>query len=296
MGFNSFFKYVNSSSRDLAWGIYCIDAGGVEIKPGASYPYHAEHHPPQYSRLWERGRILNEFQLVYIAKGEGTFRTRTAETALREGSFIVLLPGKWHWYRPNPETGWVEYWVGFDGEYPGLLNARGFFGDDTHVLDIGVHESIIAAYNRILDGIQYENPGYQQVVSSIIPCIYADALSFSGQKELEPGRRELFERVLSIFQSHIYSSLDMESMADDLNLNYATFREDFKLYTGLSPYQYFLEMKVNKAKEMLLDGGRSVKEISYKLAFQNPYYFSRLFKKKTGVSPSQWNGIETVED
>jgi AraC-like DNA-binding protein len=88
----------------------------------------------------------------------------------------------------------------------------------------------------------------------------------------------------------------MESLAKDLNLNYATFREDFKDYTGLSPYQYFLEMKINKAKEMLSDGVLSVKEVSYKLAFQSPYYFSRLFKKKTGVAPSQWNGIEISED
>ncbi|MCE5256141.1 MAG: AraC family transcriptional regulator [Spirochaetaceae bacterium] len=296
MGFNSFFKYVNSSSRDMAWGIYCIDAGGVEIKPGESYPYQAERHPPQYCRLWEKGRILNEFQFIYIAKGEGSFRTHNSETLLHAGSFIVLLPGNWHWYRPNPETGWVEYWVGFDGEYPGLLYERGFFGNETHVLDIGVHESIVASYNRILDGIQYEKPGYQQVVSSIIPCIYAEAFSFSNQPGLDPGKRELFETVLFIFQAHIYSSLDMESMAADLNLNYTSFREDFKAYTGLSPYQYFLEMKINKAKEMLLDGGLSVKEISYKLAFQNPYYFSRLFKKKTGMSPSHWNGIETAED
>ncbi|HNX73566.1 MAG TPA: AraC family transcriptional regulator [Spirochaetales bacterium] len=296
MGFNSFFKYVTSSSRDLAWGIYCIDAGGVEIKPGEPYPYQANFHPPQYSRLWEKGRTLSEFQLVYIAKGEGNFRNQQGEVGLQAGSLMVLLPGRWHWYRPKIETGWVEYWVGFDGDYPQFLRAHGFFGDEAHVIEVGVHESIIALYNRILDAVSSETPGYQQVASSIIPQIYAEALAYSQQQELEPSKKELFEKVLSIFQAHIYSSLDMESLAKDLNLNYATFREDFKGYTGLSPYQYFLEMKINKAKEMLSDGVLSVKEVSYKLAFQSPYYFSRLFKKKTGVVPSQWNGIEIAED
>lgn len=280
----------------MAWGIYCIDAGAVEIKAGEPYPYQANLHPPQYSRNWDKGRILSEFQFVYIAQGKGAFRTARGETALHGGSFIVLIPGTWHWYRPNPETGWIEYWVGFEGDYPHLLRTRGFLGPEPTVLEAGEHETIIALYNRILDGVLTEKPGYQQIISSLIPLLYAEVMSYAHQPEISPSKRESFEKIIFIFQSNIYSSIDMESLAKNLNLNYDSFREDFKAYTGLSPYQYFLQMKINKAKELLSDGVLSVKEISYKLSFDNPYYFSRFFKKKTGVSPSQWNGIEISED
>lgn len=296
MAFNSFFRYVTSSSRDMAWGIYCIDAGAVEIKPGDPYPYKADRHPAPYTSRWGKGRVLNEFQFLYIARGGGIFRTRSGETSLQEGSFVVLVPGAWHWYRPNEETGWIEYWVGFDGDYPRLLQERGFLGKEPRVFDIGAQEGVIAHFNRIIDGVQYERPGYQQIVSSLIPLIYAEVSSLASRSTIEAGGRDLFERITFIFEANIYGTLDMESLAADLNLNYASFREDFKSYTGLSPYQYFLQMKINRAKELLLDGGLSVKEISYKLSFQNPYYFSRLFKRKTGVAPSQWNGIETAED
>ena len=296
MGFNSYFRYVNYSSRDQAWGIYCIDAGAVEIKPGEAYPYKADDHPAQYTKHWEEGRVLNEFQFLYIMKGEGHICTSHEETSLREGSFVVLVPGEWHWYRPKNETGWIEYWVGFDGTYPRMLRDCGFLGPELKIYSIGLRDSIIGYFNRILEGVANESPGFQQIVSSLIPLIYAEAQSYASGPAIEARGKDLFEKITVIFKANLYGTLDMEALASSLNLNYATFREEFKLYTGLSPYQYFLQMKINRAKELLSDGNLSVKEISYKLSFDNPYYFSRLFKKKTGVSPSQWNGIETAED
>ncbi len=59
--------------------------------------------------------------------------------------------------------------------------------------------------------------------------------------------------------------------------------------SGVSPYQYFLHLKINRAKDLIAEGEYSIKEIAYMLSFENQYYFSRLFKSKTGVPPSQWH-------
>ena len=61
----------------------------------------------------------------------------------------------------------------------------------------------------------------------------------------------------------------------------------FKKYTGVPPVQYHLDLKILRAKEMLLSTDKIIKEISYDLGFQSIYYFSRVFKKKLGVSPSE---------
>lgn len=275
--------------------MYCNDAGMVEIRPGDPYPYQADRHPPQYTKLWDSGRVLNEYQFLYLAKGEGVYRTEGEEHPLREGNLLILVPGVWHWYRPRPETGWTEYWVGFDGDYPQKLAESGFLGPGLRLLEVGIQEDIISHFGQIIDGVANERPGYQQYVSALVPLIYAEACMHALAPCLEAKGKLLFERIRAIFAENLYGTLDMESLAADLGLNYSNFREEFKVYTGLSPYQYFLQMKINRAKELLLDGRHSVKEISYTLSFENPYYFSRLFKKKTGVTPSSWNGIATAE-
>jgi len=61
----------------------------------------------------------------------------------------------------------------------------------------------------------------------------------------------------------------------------------FKRYTGLSPAQYFLQLKLNKAKDLLLNTSMSIKEISVITGFESQYYFSRFFKKRIGMSPIQ---------
>ena len=62
----------------------------------------------------------------------------------------------------------------------------------------------------------------------------------------------------------------------------------FRRYTGLTPYQYFLQLRIHRAKELLSDPDVQVKEVAARLRFDNQYYFARLFKKKTGVTPSAW--------
>jgi AraC-like DNA-binding protein len=90
------------------------------------------------------------------------------------------------------------------------------------------------------------------------------------------------------FLKNLARPLDIEEFARELNLDYPSFRRLFKDYTGLSPYQYFLQLKIHRARHLLQEGNLSVKEVSYELSFDNQYYFSRIFKKKTGRSPSEW--------
>ena len=86
---------------------------------------------------------------------------------------------------------------------------------------------------------------------------------------------------------HIEEAIDLSQMAKDHQIGYSYFRKMFRKYTGVSPRQYHLGLKVLRARELLLTSDKSIKEISYQLGFSSIYYFSRFFKNKVGVSPSE---------
>ncbi len=80
----------------------------------------------------------------------------------------------------------------------------------------------------------------------------------------------------------------VEKVAVSLGLSVAHFHRVFKEHTGLSPYQYHSQLRLERAKQMLQGTTMTVKAISVALAFENPFHFSKVFKQKTGVSPSAW--------
>ena len=80
----------------------------------------------------------------------------------------------------------------------------------------------------------------------------------------------------------------MEQVAASLNLSYGRFRHVFKQQIGLAPHQYHLQVRINRAKELLRDTPMSVSKVAAALGFADLGYFSNVFKQRVGVRPSEW--------
>ena len=92
-------------------------------------------------------------------------------------------------------------------------------------------------------------------------------------------------------EENIYGEINLNGIGDMLGVSTSHLNSVFKSYTAMTPYQYFISIKIRKAKELLERGDCPIKEVAFRLGFDDQYYFSRLFKKKTGISPSRWNAF-----
>ena len=156
-------------------------------------------------------------------------------------------------------------------------------------MDIGLHDSVLELYHQIADVARIEGPGYQQVLGSLIAHLLAHIHSLTLQHGKESANERIVQRAKFLLADNVTAHLDIGWLSKSLGMGYSRFRQIFKTCTGLSPYQYFLDQKINRAKELLQQGQFTVKEIAYMLSFDDPYYFSHLFKKKTGHPPSAWH-------
>jgi AraC-like DNA-binding protein len=85
----------------------------------------------------------------------------------------------------------------------------------------------------------------------------------------------------------------MAKLARSLGVSYTWFRRMFTEHTGLSPHQYRIQIRLGRARTLLSETTLTVKEVAYRCGFESEHYFSRLFKRKTGLAPGEWRRKES---
>lgn len=287
----NFSKYFTITSAEERWGLYLTTTGFTRIEPAAAktYPVNKEH-PSSYSLTWKSGRVLKEFQLVYITAGNGVFES--SQVPLRNidgGTCFLLYPGTWHRYKPLETSGWTEYWIGFKGYYPEQLMRKGFFQEDKPVIDLGIDEEVLILFQKLFMAVDQAQPGYPQVMSAMLMEIFARIYTRTYYDVQHKGHDEnLVVRAKFLMREAIEESNNIEDIIKDLPVSYSKFRKVFKQVTGESPNQYYLNLRLKKAMTLLDATHLSVNEIAYQTGFESVFYFSKLFKKKNGLSPSAW--------
>jgi AraC-like DNA-binding protein len=144
-------------------------------------------------------------------------------------------------------------------------------------------------FHEIIEIVQEEPFGFQKMLSAKTLQMIArlDTVKYFSENE-----KQYIHEVIIIAKYTIAERLseefDFEGFARDHGVSYSWFRQSFKYFTGFSPHQYVLELRMTRAKKLLSETRLSVKQISYDLGFDTPFYFSRIFKKKTGYSPTEW--------
>lgn len=280
--------YLTISAGDEAWGIVVTTVGYQFVAPRSPYPL--SRHPQAYNFQPQTGRILNEYQLVYITKGSGYFSSRSVpKRKVAAGTMFLLFPGEWHSYYPDPETGWDEYWVGFRGlPIDSRVNSR-FFSKEEPLYDLGINATIVALFEDILRTASQEKAGYQPMISGIV--LHLLGRVYYEKKNKSFTNTYIVDKINQarlLMKEQVEDPLSPEEIAGRLGLGYSWFRRMFKSYTGVSPAQYQSQQRLWKAKELLTSTSLPITEIAYRLKFDNIGQFSTFFRKKEGITPSQF--------
>ncbi len=179
-------------------------------------------------------------------------------------------------------------------ELPALIKKRNFNGKVNHM----VNEAIISRYVESLE-FYFENPSL--VNEDLLELKIKELILLLIQTKNVASVLELITDLYStrniniknVIDLHLYSNLTIEELSRLCNLSLSSFKREFKKIYNDNPANYFINEKLKKAKELLTISDMSISEIAYEVGFNDPLYFTRLFKKKESITPSAYRTNHT---
>lgn len=282
-------KYLVASERDAQWGLVVNTVGYDEVPAGDPYP--TKGHADGYYFDPAKGRVLDEYQMLYLVDGEGVFSTEhVKDVQIKAGDIFLLFPGEWHTYRPADGRQWKSYWIGYKGRNMDDRVRFNFLSAGKPVYHIGFSTDIIQLYKSAIKIAKEEPPYSQQILAGIVNDLIGHM--YALERNIELSRHGAYIDMISKARMRIREGVEtkvtVQEIAAELGSSYSNFRKLFKEYTGFSPAMYQQDIKLQRAKELLSTTDLSIKEIAYRLNFESPDYFSSKFKNKIGCKPSEF--------
>ena len=227
--------------------------------------------------LFETRTVRNDFYYIYVLKG----KMLLPEYTLLPGDAVLIAPGHHYHYKSEGSTEylWVHY-TGFEA-YSISQKAFGQFNVKQH---IGIHTEIIDCFQKMFREFMINDEGSKQILT----CILREILLLTARYAHTEKSSQMPLLAIEHIHRHYKENLDITTLARMENKSCTAFRMAFKNHTGISPNEYIITQRISEACRLLTQTDYSVRDIAAEVGYEDPYYFSRIFRNKTGVPPLKY--------
>ncbi|WP_136480749.1 AraC family transcriptional regulator [Cognatitamlana onchidii] len=236
------------------------------------------------SHYRKRKNGASQHILIYCTEGSGWISVNGKKFGVTKNQYFIIPKGTPHSYGSNKQNPWSIYWIHFLGtlseDYAFLTqNPLTIFPSYIDRIDNRI-ELFEEMFQNLEMGFSIENIQYANI------CLIHFLASFKFLDQYRQIRKQdesdsILKSILYM-KSNITESISLQELAKGANLSASQFSLLFKRKTGKSPLDYMIQLRIQKACELLDNTNLKIKDISAKVGYHDPYYFSRIFTKITG--------------
>jgi AraC-like DNA-binding protein len=232
---------------------------------------------------------LGLYAAVLIERGEGWLETvPSGRVPLRGGDLFWLFPTVHHSYAPNA-GGWFERWVLFEGEQAEAFEQLGLLDPRLPVVRVSREPQIGSVFDDLHRDFLAGGTTTTLLGASSVHRLVALVSALKARQQIESIPEDLaFARTVQHLEANVCADLGLESLVAEAGMAASTFRRRFHHAMGCGPKEFVLRRRLSLAKEQLTLTKKDIAEIALELGFKDPFYFSRLFKRKEGMSPRRF--------
>lgn len=237
-----------------------------------------------------RPRGRRDFQLIYVASGKAHFHFGEEERIVTAGHIVLYRPKEPQKYEYYGKDQTQVFWVHFTGnDVTNTLRSYGIT-DNKKVFYCGSSLDNQNLFRKMINELQMSKENYAEMLEMYLRQIFITMQrAFIGTIKKEKARVvDKIEKATVYFNENYSQEINIDEYAEQMHVSVSWFIRNFRESTGLTPMQYILSKRIYNAEILLQDPSYNVSEISRVVGYDNPLYFSRIFKKAKGLSPSEY--------
>lgn len=232
-------------------------------------------------------RRLSCHAAVLVDSGAGWLATEAGgRLRIEAPSMFFLFPGERHGYGPDPGSSWHEHWLLFEGRLVEDLAASGFLDRRRPVVALSDAAPFSARFRRIRDELTELHPSYAAAAAALLHELIVASSRASERPSAGIGTSP--DEIATTIRAEALGPIDFGALAARFGMSEATLRRRMIASYAISPKSFQLRVRMDRAKELLATTDTPVEAIARAVGFDDPYYFSRLFRRREGVSPSRF--------
>jgi AraC family transcriptional regulator, arabinose operon regulatory protein len=233
-----------------------------------------------------------QYILIYCIDGSGWFEIDGVKHKVQPNNYFILPKGKSHTYGSSLNNPWTIYWIHFDGEKAGFFSEGLDKPNPVNPERNSRIEHRLNLFEEIFSTLKngYSKNNLDYSTSSLFHFLgslkflgaYRESLSARDKKQ------DIVDDAIHYMRENIHKKLSLNNIADYIGLSASYFTALFHKKTGHSPLNYFIQLKIQQACHHLDFSDMKVNQISSLIGFDDPFYFSRIFTRVMGLSPSDY--------
>ena len=242
-----------------------------------------------------KGRL--DYQLLYILSGKAHFFFNGTERIVYAGRMVLIQPRQEQHYIYYGEDKPEVYWVHFTGsEVKNILHKFKIPMDDP-IFYSGASSTYSYLFKEMIHELQTCNVGYEELLTMYLKQIFLlvqrtrleerPTVSTYIQEEMEYARR--------YFNEHYNQSIVIEEYAKDRGMTANWFIQSFRRVTKYTPMQYIVHLRMTNAMNLIDNTNYNMAQIAAAIGYDNSMYFSRIFKKHTGLTPTEYKNRNIIQ-
>ena len=230
-------------------------------------------------------------------QGTGIFEVNGKTYTLNQGQAFLICPNKVSFYKSDSENPWIYSWVAFDG-----IKAKEYLGN----AGLSSHNPIYTALNpkavedallEMVNQTKKENSCELRLMGYMYMFLSTLIANCSLKSEPIVRTKDLYlQKVIEYINLNSWRKITISELAKYLNLDRSYLYSIFKQKLKMSPQEFILKFKIENACEMLSNTDMHISKISQSIGYEDQLSFSRIFKIKTGLSPTQWRNNKKIKE